>query len=396
MNAYPASIIAADAVALRTAGGLRLRVYHDLSHVEHIWRNFESVAVSTFYQSFDWCSLWHKHVGSIRGITPLIVIAETQCGDVQFILPLQTRQVFGMKLVEAYSAQQGAYAFGLFNNHFLEGLAQNWFGQHWPDIIAALPAHDVLRIADAPEAVAGHNNPLLAAGSLYAANITHVMRLDRDLETLMERKRSRETRRTIRKRDNKLESSGDVHFGWPDTDEQITDVLDVMFSDQEKRLAEYGVHHVFSVEERRFIHELAKVRTTSGRLMRPYTLRVDGKIQSVLLGANFNNTYWALIISLAEGPIRRFSPGDYVLRSAFRSLSKDGAKHVDFSAGEAQYKSYWSDLLVPLHFFVKASSFRGLALAGFILAKEKLKRLVKTNPALRISAFRLRRFVLGH
>jgi CelD/BcsL family acetyltransferase involved in cellulose biosynthesis len=395
MNAFPAIPAAADVDKLGIAGGLRLRLTHDMLSVEASWRHLDLHGVSTFYQNFDWCCVWMEHVGKHRDITPLIVIGESVFGDVCFILPLQLRRKAGFRIVETLTTPQGAYAFGLFKTQFIADEAHNWFRDHWSNIVAALPAHDVLRMADAPEVVAGFANPLVAAGSFLAANISHIMQLQEDFETLMENKRSRETRRTIRKRDNKLKASGDMLFGLPETEADTTEVINVMFQDQEKRLAESGIHEVFSQEERHFIQALAKVRHDTALLMRPYTLRIDGVIQSVLLGAFHNKTYWALIISLADGPFRRFSPGDYVLRGAFKALGQEGGRLVDFSAGDAQYKSYWSDRVVPLHLVVRASSMRGLVLAGLMLAREKTKRLVKTIPVLRQSAFALRRIIAG-
>ena len=395
MNAAAAfsSVQAAD--AQRFVGGLHLCVYNDLAEIEATWRHIEESGIATAYQSFDWCRTWLKTVGLLRGVSPLVVVGRTAFGETKFILPLQLRQKFGVSVIEILSAPQGAYAFGLFQRSFLEESACVWFGDHFSDVITTLPRHDVLRLADSPSHMNGFTNPLLSCGGFLSANHSHVMQLQTNFQLLLEAKRTSETRRSLRKRDNKLEAAGTLKFGLPSSAEERQSVLKAMFADQEKRLAEAGVHNVFSAQEREFVYGLSDVNTPNGPFLRPYFLSLNGDVQAVLLGAHFGNCYWALISSLAESRYLKLSPGDYALRAMLNSLCEDGTTRLDFAAGDSAYKLNWSDQTVPLHLVLRASSMRGLLVSSAMLLREKTKRFIKQNIVLRDFSFKVRKLLSG-
>jgi CelD/BcsL family acetyltransferase involved in cellulose biosynthesis len=382
MNAPLAHSDTLVAQALPEIGGLRLRLHDNLASLEDLWRRLETHAVCTAYQSFDWCNIWVNRVGSSLAITPVIVVAENYFGEVLFILPLQKRKRFGLTIIEALSAPLGAYAFGLFHSDFYASKAQDWFEANLSTIIALLPKHDVFRLADIVEIVAGKSNPLRVGGSLVSANQCHVIDLHSDFQTFYEAKRPGRRRRYLRNRDAKLDAMGRVTFDLPTNDHDIRATMAVMFTDQEKRLAELGVHNVFSENEKQFFVDLALQEAATGRLMRPFRLTLDDTILAVISGVYFNKTFWALISSLADHDARKHSPGDYALRGAIKKMCEVGAEHYDFSVGDADYKSQWSDRQLQLYLILRARTLPGLALATVMLAKEKTKRIVKASPLL--------------
>ena len=67
---------------------VRLTVHDDLSAVEREWRAFEQIADCTVFQSFDWLSTWHCHIGSRNGVAPAVVIGRDCGGEILFLLPL--------------------------------------------------------------------------------------------------------------------------------------------------------------------------------------------------------------------------------------------------------------------------------------------------------------------
>jgi CelD/BcsL family acetyltransferase involved in cellulose biosynthesis len=395
MNAPLASSDTHEAVVAPTVGGLRLRLFVDMEAVKPIWVALETTAVCTAYQSFVWCRSWMQRVGRKRGILPVILVAEDGFGTPMFVLPLQRRCKLGAVIVEAMTAPQGAYAFGLFNPNFTEVQAQVWFQNHFPALVAALPKHDILHLADLPSCIANYRNPLLAARHFLAANQSHIMALRPDYQALLEAKRAAESRRSIRKRDAKLAATGKLVFDLPLSLRERKTTVETMLAQQKVRLAEMGVHDVFDELEQQFITDLVHSQTPEGPFLRPYRLILDGNILAVMLGAYRHGTYWALISSLTTGDIRKHSPGDFALRAMIQSLCEDGTRCLDFSAGDTAYKSHWADQIIPLYFIVRTSTFKGLPLAVFILLREKLKGLAKRTPVLNAMLFKLRRILRG-
>lgn len=395
MNALFANSETDFVAATEGVGGLRLRLFTDMETVKPIWLALEATGISTVYQSFVWCRTWMQRVGKARHISPCIIVGENMFGETMFVLPLQLRRKYAARVVESLTAPQGAYGFGLFNTGFLADQAAVWFGSHFSNVVAMLPRHDVLHIADIPGSVKSCPAPLLSVQNFLAANQSHVMDLQPDYQALLEQKRSFESRRSMRKRDAKLQSSGRLCFDLPTTIAERELTIKTMLIQQKARLAEGGVHGVFDELEQNFIADLIHSKTAEGPLLRPYRLMLDGKILAVMLGAYRHGTYWALISSLAEGDVRKHSPGDYALRAMIQSLCEDSTVQLDFSAGDTAYKSHWSDRRVPMYFIVRATTLRGLPIAGFLLMREKLKRLAKTTPFLSTLLFNLRRYVIG-
>lgn len=395
MNAPLANSETDFAAAAPSVGGLRLRFFTDMEAIKPVWLALEATGISTVYQSFVWCRTWLSRVGKARNITPCIVVGENMFGETMFVLPLQLRHKYRVRIIECLTAPQGAYGFALFNTAFLSAKAGAWFSAHFNSVVAMLPRHDVLHIADIPGRITSYSSPFLSLQTFVAANQSHIMDLQPDYQALLEQKRSAESRRSMRKRDAKLQSSGRLNFELPDKLEERKATIQTMLEQQKARLAEAGVHGVFDDLEQQFITDLIHSQSAEGPLLRPYRLVLDGKILAVMLGAYRHGTYWALISSLAEGDIRKHSPGDYALRAMIKSLCEDGTVRLDFSAGDTAYKWHWSDRRIPLYFIVRATNLRGLPVAGFLLLREKMKRIAKTTPFLNTLVFNLRRYAFG-
>src|SRR5215471_20583246 len=65
-----------------------LAIARDLQSLEPEWRRFEQYADATVFQSFDWLSLWHRHIGSKHGVRVAVVLGHTPAGELLFLLPL--------------------------------------------------------------------------------------------------------------------------------------------------------------------------------------------------------------------------------------------------------------------------------------------------------------------
>jgi CelD/BcsL family acetyltransferase involved in cellulose biosynthesis len=395
MNAPLAISETFEPSAHELAGGMLIHVYDNLSMVETRWRALQQHGFASVYQSFDWCAAWLSRVGTTRGIMPCIVTGENALGQVLFVLPLQIRKRRGFTIIEGLSAPQGAYAGLVLNRDFAQKNAAHWFGQYFEHVIEALPKHDVFRLENVAKIIHSIENPLLQARSFRAANQSHIMALQLDYNALLQAKRSSETRRTLRKRDQKLQASGKLEFDLPIDQSARDTTLRVMFEHQQQRLQEFGVFNVYDDLEQQFIRDLATINTPEGPLLRPYRLSLDGQTLAVMLGAYYNNTYWALVSSLAPGDLRKLSPGDYALRAMIADLCRDGTTEIDFSAGDTAYKFHWSDVQVPLHLIIRCNGVKGLPLAVVFLVREKLKRFAKSTPVLNSALFSLRRRLKG-
>ena len=387
---HPAAILRQAAASRQD---VTVEISADLKAVAGEWREFEARAIGSLYQTWAWCSAWVETVGSAWQVQPLVI--RGHCGgETLFLMPLQIRRRQGVKVLEWLGAPHLGYGFPMFDPEFAAE-ASGWFAENLDSVLDQLPAHDAISLADNPHRLLGVDHPLSAAFNLKGANQSFAMRLQPDFAALHAAKKSAARRRTARKNENALAQSGALSFGLPKDAAETHALLDVMFRNQEQRLAELGIHGVFGDIERRFIHRLAEVQDPGRPILAPYALSQNGEVLAVMLGGVHAGVYWALISSLAPGPQRRHSPGDAALTRTIAACCERGLATFDFSPGDAEYKRLWADEVIDLSVILKAKSYKGLAWCIAMTARTMAKRLIKTTPWLHSASKAVRRMVFG-
>jgi CelD/BcsL family acetyltransferase involved in cellulose biosynthesis len=127
----------------------------------------------------------------------------------------------------------------------------------------------------------------------------------------------------------------------------------------------------------------------------PYYMMADGELEAVALGGHHGGGYWALISSLGSPRLRRFSPGDALLRRTIEACCARGLKFFDFSSGSFDYKLAWADQSISLHHAVRGITWRGYVWALARTLALSAKRAIKRTPLLWNVLNRTRRTLLG-
>jgi CelD/BcsL family acetyltransferase involved in cellulose biosynthesis len=381
-------------VAFSSLPDVTISVHHDVGDVSHLWQEFQTHASTTLYQTQQWCCAWQATVGRERQSEPRILVAQDRGGNVIFILPLQIRKAQGVKILEWHGYPSVNYGYGLFDQKHLLHLVA-WFAENLSLVLDMAGPFDVVALMDMPDIIDGKAHPFRSAFNVKSANRSHAMQLQPDFDTLYAAKRSPETRHSSRKKDRKLTGLGEIKFFLPASLDETHSILDTMFAQKTKQLAETGVHGVFGKGEMDFIHRLAS-ETMNGKLMLlPYTLKCNGETVAVILGAQANDTCWLLISSMGFGEARKYSPGDYVLRHVIEHCCKENFLRIDFSSGDAPYKSQWAEETIHLYCTLRAKNFKGLIWATVATARLLLKRYIKQTPALWDITIAARSFLVG-
>ena len=358
------------------------------------WSAFERQALSTLYQSSVWCRAWAETAGRELNVTPQIIIARNSDHRIQFIIPLQLRRRQGIKVLEWLGAPHHNYGYGIFDPDFMADAAF-WFEANWDRVLAEVGAFDAIALTEMPNRLFGFDNPLRGIANMSAANPSFAMHLSLEFEPIHAQKKSAARRRSARKHENGLAQAGHIEFGLPRGKAEYRTLIDVMFDQQKDRLAELGIHGVFGARERQFVHRLAELQDEDDPLLAPYRLTCDGEVIAVMLGGLHANCYWALISSLAAGPLRKHSPGDLALRRTIEACCQRGLSAFDFSAGESSYKRAWADEVITMSVVLRGRNLHGLLWAGAMALSIWAKRNVKRSPALLSLMHAARRITLG-
>jgi CelD/BcsL family acetyltransferase involved in cellulose biosynthesis len=378
----------------RASEFVRIEIIRDIAALESDWLAFQDRAAGTVFQTYQWCKLWQEAAGVARGVEPVIVTGRDPSGRLLFLLPFSRRRSTGINVLEWLGGQQMTYGFGLYDRGFLRH-AGEWFAAEGWSILDRVGGIDALSLAEMPSPWRSARHPLSSWFSLEGPNRSYVMELGSDYETLYAAKRSPETRRGNRKRDQRLEKEGKVTFGLPSDRAHAHRLIDEMFDQQRERLAEGGIHGVFTADERRFIHRLIDMPDGLPPLLYPYHLSIDGKLEAMSLVARHGGGFWALISSLGSPKYRKLSPGDYTLRRAIAAGADQQLSFFDLAAGNFAYKQVWADEEVRLHYAIRGLTARGYAFAAIRTAYIVSKRTIKQTPALWAAAGWIKRSLAG-
>jgi len=366
---------------------ISIAVHQSLRDIADDWRKFEAAAAGTFYQTHAWCAAWAE--SSNEPFEPRIVIGRDRSGAIRFLLPFCIRRSRGLAVLEWIAMPQTTYGYGLYDREFLPR-ARPWFaGRGWE--IARLLQVDVLNLAEMPASLHGVPHPLSDWFSCEGPNRGYQIVLDSDFQCFYERKRSSATRRSIRKRDNKLAALGSLEFKLPETPAQNHDKINEMFRQQQSRLSERGIHGVFDARDRLFIHRLADTHADGGPALLAYNLSIDNRMVAMKLGGLYGNIYWGLISSLDSTFAPHLSPGDAALRRLIAACCEKRVAVLDLGSGDASYKAQWADTVIPLHACIRGLSLPGYIWAAFATARLLVKRTIKRSPRLWELAQHLRR-----
>jgi CelD/BcsL family acetyltransferase involved in cellulose biosynthesis len=386
-------------IPVRTAGtavrDLTIELHRDMGDLEPLWREFERRATCTVFQTYRWLSTWFATVGGTTGVEPAIMCARDAAGVPVLILPFGITTHRGTRILGWLGGEHANYQFGLFAPDWLDAIGPADFEALWHEIVAALPAFDLLCFADQPEAWDGRTNPFVHLPHLPSANRSHVLHLAADYETLYAAKRSSSTRRSARKRDKRLEQDGLVEFCHPTTPREIAAALATLFSQKIPHMESIGVGDVYGPAFPDFLVALAPPAGDEPSPLDIRCLTCGGETIATVLGAVGKGRYYGLILSMTDGPLRRHSPGELALRRTIEACCAMGLGEFDLSQGEAAYKAAWADDQLAQFDTLIAYTAKGHAYAAVARLTLTAKRHIKQSPRLLAAANALRKGLLG-
>ena len=167
---------------------VRLAIHRELATVEHEWRRFEQFADCTVFQTFDWLSIWQKHIGQRHRVKPAIVVGRFASGDIAFLLPFCIERHYGLRRSASALGQDLCdYNAPLLACDFTERVEPDRFLTIWQVVEAQIESdpllrHDWIDFAKMPEQVGSQINPFTHLKVTPNASGVHLAHLTDDWE----------------------------------------------------------------------------------------------------------------------------------------------------------------------------------------------------------------------
>ena len=368
----------------RAFPAMQLVVHRDLEAIAGQWRTFEASADCTPFQTYAWLAKWQKHIGVRQGTRPAVIFGS--CGaELLFILPLavetgSTRRLtwLGSDLCD-YNAPLLAAAFA-------RNVDAAAFRPLWREALRTIQADPELRfdLVDLPKMaprVGRQANPFLTLPVIENPSGAHVAELGPDWEAFYKAKRSSTVRKQERKQFRRLGESGDIRFVEVQEGPDVERTLATLFDQKSRSFDRMGVDDPFAKPgHREFFRDIATDRSASDIAQ---VTRLDiPRPAAVNFGRMFRSCFYLVISSYHDGDLARFGPGRAHLRETIRHAIQQGCRHFDFTIGDEPYKTDWSDTRLVLYDHLAGVTARGRVAVGLARAFRRMKKAIKTNPAL--------------
>ena len=359
--------------------------------VAELWRKFEAHPEVTFHQSRAWVDAWTRGTSASLSIITL----ETD-GRPFAILPLEIVEKSGLRIARFAGTAYSNENTGLIDiapGVRIEPVSAS-------DLAAALQraglaADLVLFDKMTPEAAA--RVPFSALPRVFHQNPSFQLPLFEDFAAVLAQINGKRRRKKFRVSERRLEAIGGYRHITGNTDAEALRLLDTFLRQKPERLANQGLPNVFADPGiRAFLRTMATARDADGRpALELHGIELSGgehkgRIISVA-GLTIKDRHVTCQFgSIDEEVAAEVSAGELLFYLMIEEASAAGCKVFDFGVGDQLYKRSWCPQRTELVDCYAPLTLRGRLAAPIIAGVIRLKRTIKTSPALHRLAARVR------
>lgn len=359
-----------------------IAIESDIAALEAIWHAFETTALVTPYQAYDWVRPFVETVGTAQGMTFRFALLRDAEGALLALLPLVLTRRSGVRFAEIIGGKHANYHMGLYAPGFAARLDTVLTARLLAEIGTAIGDLDALVFVNQPVSWQGVHNPpaLLAAGP--SPSRAYKLALVADGEATLKRSMSSHARKKLRNKHSRFKEFGPSELKRARTANEIERLLSAFLAQKTERFRDMGVADPFAEPGiREFLARGAAASGDGKPVIELYSLDLSGEPVATYVGAALGSHFSGMATSFDMGsPAARMSPGELLLADLIRLKCSEGLSTLDLGVGEARYKTTFCDDHDDL-----VDTFLPLTLKGrfFVAAartKRGLKRRIKSSP----------------
>ena len=361
--------------------GLFLTVYDRLAEFEAEWRELETHADLTPFQTFDWVNCWLSKVGSGKGTSPVLVVIRNDRGAPVFVAPLAIERIGPLLALTWLGSEINDYNAPILgaDDPDCERVYEQ-FPAIWSEVAAHSRSNencrfDLINFSKMPALVGTRLNPFVQLDVTLNPNRSHMTSLPATWDEMYAR-RSSNTRNRDRSKLRHLNKFGEVKYFEPGTAPEKLAITRKLLQMKSHQLAEMGASNRFDAENyRNFIDAV----TTTDSAVHISGLQIGSNIAAANLGFILNKCYYHFLMAYDHGDISKFGPGAAHLRELLQFAIRSGTETFDFTIGDEAYKKEWCDKEMQLYDHRTSYTFRGQIAAFGVQNFYILKRFIKNS-----------------
>ena len=242
----------------------------------------------------------------------------------------------------------------------------------WQQIVARLPAFDLVIFDKMPEEVRDIVNPLFFLSEEANAESCHLTNLDQSVEDIEKAVRGV---RTFRRHFRGLQRLGECEVVVAETPEQRKWILDSLLEQKQRRFEETKVPGFEEHPEKRDFFALGTETFAAIGALHLSALVVNGKIIATTWGLTQGRHYYGLFLSFEGGEWGKYSPGRVLHHQLLLHLAERGYSCFDLGIGNEEWKVSVCDVHIPLRQMRMARTLRGQLSLARMSAFERLRQM---------------------
>ena len=360
----------------------RLEVFDDFAAARPLWRRLElALPLMTPYQRYEWLAHWHRHIGRMQGVEPLI-IAGIDGDDVpMFILPFVRERRQGCHVAGFGGGSHSNLNMAIWRTDVAAALDRTALANLLRDV-AEVGQIDLFALLGQPQTWRSLRNPFAMLPWQPSPDDVYTGKLDSCSPQSKLRLPA-----SIRKKQRKLMRLENYRFGAAKTTDDVDRILNAFWPQRAARFAKMRIRNVF---ENPGVTGFIRTGCLDGLgEQRPalelYALEAGGEILAVVIGVSDRDRFSAMFNSITAGDRGRHSPGIILFAHVAADCATRGIDSIDLGAGNAPYKEYFCDQPERRFDCFVPMSRRGQVLSAALRASRIVKHAVKTNPAAMIA-----------
>ncbi len=355
-------------------------VEHSAAAIEDDWRAFETHAVGTPFQSYEWIA---NLLGEPCERKSAVFVLGRRNGRLRIAFPLS---LSGGKL-SWLGETWNNYNMPLVAPDLFAALDERGVDAIWREVRTHLGNPSASLLHRQPAEVGGHPNPFAGWAKVREPTGAYALTLGDDWESFYEALHTIETRRGLSRKQRKLASDGNLVTMRIEDPAALREHVLLMLKWKSDQVDAAGGRNVFSGMAGREI--FARFAERHPEKVRLYAMHLDGKPIAIVFLFEGKRCLVLYQMAYDDGPTSRRSPGRLLLNYVMEGLMTEKTYDLlDFSVGDASYKKEICNRTTELTHSIMAHSPAGLPAVLKERLGTSLKAAIKSNPVLLGAAVR--------
>ncbi len=369
---------------------IRVEVFERFEDAEPRWRHYQGRFDHYVYQTFDWISHWHEHIGGRRGISVCLVDIRGVDDTPLAFLPLGIEKRWLGSALIWLGGDIADYHGPILTPEGSVALDTKALDHLWAILRREIPSLTHADFKRQPAKIGGLVNPFAKVGRKAEEQLALSTKLTEDWTRYYAAKRGKKTRHNDRRKRRRLESMGTLSFAIASTPEEIDTQVTAMLEQKNRYVMRLGqTNNLLQRGQADFLKQLTMSRTIDQTTIL-CALNLDDDILAVQWGIVHRGRLYSIIASYDDGPLSRLSTGDILLRELLAWCFDNEVDVVDFTCGDEPYKLAWCDQSLDLQDRLLPLSPFGHAAVITKLFATRIRHWAGSSPALRSAVAGLR------